>query len=403
MGAMQTELSDKVKQKDVDDIVHKKYEDIVQYLQEALKTSEGEEESFARRAEDLEDKLEKIANSKADRMEVSRMTEAVATNEATLVRITNTLKEKERSKDMYTKKEIADLLDMKVDKLDYEEKLKDVLKQARKSKKMTAMTGGLPAILDDDTYASMSSTAPSFSGNTAGALPPGSSHGQRENNAWKGLADGLRDESNFLLTQNPDVVMNDLQVQAQQLQSQLKAPTLTAADKAAITRQLQQVTLTQQQLMQVSSSQYDMNRIPTNTTTGTGGGGGTNTTSSGQDFSQFVKSKKGGAVKGPGGNVMALPSNNNPGYFRNPTEGGQAGGDPGLIPKNPIYAVDTPVEIEYYPNVPVDARPGHDMSFLGGPYAGGGFNLRQGKLGSNSLKPMGMVPTDPTDIEGNGV
>jgi hypothetical protein len=395
MGAIQTELSDKVRQKDVDDIVHKKYEDIVQYLQDALRTSEGEEESFAKRAEDLEERLQKIAASKADRLEVAPMMEIVVKTEAMLSKMHQSNKDKEKLKDMYSKKEIEALLELKVDKQEYEERMKEALKMARKSKKLSVMGGGLPTIDDNSTFMTMS---------TSSSLPTMTTN----SNMWKGLAEGYKEESKQAVYQNSSESPEDnLQKQQQMLQQQLQ---LVQQQQGLVTSQLQQgagdpVQLRQQlqdiqqmqqhlaqQLQVVQQTQSSASRSPSiqNPLAISG--------TAPADFSSFMKQKKGANKNHP---IANLPSNGNPGAFKVATEGGMPGGE--AVPPSALHTIDNPVELQYYPNVPPDSRQGHDMSFLGGPYAGGGFNLRQQKLSNQTLRPLGMVATEPTDIEGTGL
>jgi molybdopterin-biosynthesis enzyme MoeA-like protein len=394
MGAIQTELSDKVRQKDVDYIVHKKYEDIVQYLQDALRASEGEEESFAKRAEDLEERLQKVAASKADRLEVAPMMEIVVKTEAMLAKMNQSNKDKEKMKDMFSKKEIEALLELKVDKVEYEERMKEALKMARKSKKLTVMNGGLPAIDDNSTFMSMSSAQSSLAANS---------------NMWKGLAEGFKEESKQAVYQNSSESPEDnMQKQQQMIQQQLQ---LVQQQQNLLLSQLQQAgggdaTHIKQQLQDVQQMHIHLTTqlqvVQQNQSNASRTGGNSvmtlSVTGSANDFSTFAKGVKKANAKSAAGN---LPSNTNPGAFKQATEGGVAGGD--VIPPNVMHAIDNAVELQYYPNVPPDSRPGHDMSFLGGPYAGGGFNLRQQKLGTQQLRPMGMVPVEPVDVEGTGL
>eukprot|EP01035_Chromulina_nebulosa_P017606 gene17606-23180_t len=70
-----TELQDKVDKDSVNIIVHEKYDDIVKYLQDALQSSQEDEQNFKLKADELQELLLKLANSKCDRTEIAPMQE----------------------------------------------------------------------------------------------------------------------------------------------------------------------------------------------------------------------------------------------------------------------------------------------------------------------------------------
>ena len=167
---IQFQLMDKVSQEAVDNIVHKKYEDIVQYLKDALSSSAEDENNFKLKADELSDIVVKLNSSKADRSDLSAMQEIVIRAESMLNKLSS--QGGAKNKDTYSKKEVEAFLELKVDKADFEQQLSSV---AKGRKKKLSTTLGLPSTSVQDE-----------------ALLPAAS---REVAMWKGLADVMKDES----------------------------------------------------------------------------------------------------------------------------------------------------------------------------------------------------------------
>jgi hypothetical protein len=70
-------MVDKIDRNSTELIVQKKYEDIVQYLQDALEGSSEDEDNFKNIAVDLNEKLKKLASSKSDRLEIQPIQESL--------------------------------------------------------------------------------------------------------------------------------------------------------------------------------------------------------------------------------------------------------------------------------------------------------------------------------------
>jgi uncharacterized phage infection (PIP) family protein YhgE len=190
--AIQFQVADKVGVEDVDTIVHKKYEDIVSYLQDALRSSAEDEENFNKKNEELREMVLRLNSSKVDRLEIAPMQEIVIKAEAALARIdTGGSGGRQRSDSNggssvggagnsnkggngYSKKEVDALLELKVDKKDFEEYLNKYSKTGKKKGRLSSLTSTPPP--------------PSFVTGDPGAGPT-------DNTMWKGLADGLRGES----------------------------------------------------------------------------------------------------------------------------------------------------------------------------------------------------------------
>lgn len=151
-----SDLSDKVDRGNVEVIVHKKYEDIVQYLQEALHASAADEENFKQRANELIEQMAKLSNSKADRIELSPLQQSLVKTEAMLTKFLAQNKSKDaaekQQKDAYSKKEVEALLELKVNKEEFEQQIQLLLKGAKRKNKLSAIQGGVPELQEDLAY-----------------------------------------------------------------------------------------------------------------------------------------------------------------------------------------------------------------------------------------------------------
>lgn len=112
--------------------MQKKYEDIVQYLQDALEASSEDEDNFKNIAAELEEKLKKLASTKSDRLEIQPIQESLVKAEASIAKLMGQSRDSGKSADVYTRDQINELLDYKVDKAILEELVNQVIKGRRK-------------------------------------------------------------------------------------------------------------------------------------------------------------------------------------------------------------------------------------------------------------------------------
>lgn len=151
-----SDLTDKVDRANVEVIVHKKYEDIVQFLSEALKASAADEENFKQKANELIEAMAKLNNSKADRIEITPLQESIVKTEAMLTKLLSQNKIRESQdksqKEAYSRNEIDTLLELKVNKDDFEQQIQMLLKGAKKKNKLNAITGGVTDLTEDIAY-----------------------------------------------------------------------------------------------------------------------------------------------------------------------------------------------------------------------------------------------------------
>lgn len=138
---LQASLVDKIDRNIAEIIVQKKYEDIVQYLQDALEASSEDEDNFKNVALELEEKIKKLASSKSDRIEIQPLQESLVKAEASIAKLTSQHREVGKSDEVYSKSEVNVLLDLKVDKESLEELVNLVIK-SRRGKRMVSGTGG---------------------------------------------------------------------------------------------------------------------------------------------------------------------------------------------------------------------------------------------------------------------
>ena len=121
--SIQIELAEKVSRDNAELIVHKKYEDIVQYLHEALQASKADEEMFNKKADELRDAVKRLGISKADRFEIASMQETVMKTESIVNKLKNAESNAEKDRppeDMISRSEILELLTEKLDRSEFE-------------------------------------------------------------------------------------------------------------------------------------------------------------------------------------------------------------------------------------------------------------------------------------------
>ncbi len=141
---MTTELAEKIDRDSVGFIVHEKYEEIVRYLQDALQSSLEDENNFKEKADEIQEMVILLSNSKADRTEIANMQEIMVKSEALLKKIGNQGNMKEKIKDFISKKEVEALLANKVDRMEFEEQLHSAVNNSRRSRKLASLSTSLP-------------------------------------------------------------------------------------------------------------------------------------------------------------------------------------------------------------------------------------------------------------------
>lgn len=132
MEGLQAGLIDKIDRNMAELIVQKKYEDIVQYLQDALEASSEDEDNFKNIAAELEEKLRKLASTKSDRLEIQPIQESLVKAEANIAKLMSQNRDSGKNEDVYNKEEINELMDYKVDKETLEELVNQVIRSRRK-------------------------------------------------------------------------------------------------------------------------------------------------------------------------------------------------------------------------------------------------------------------------------
>jgi hypothetical protein len=393
--SIQFQLMDKVGQEAVDNIVHKKYEDIVQYLQDALSSTSEDENNFKQKATDLELLVNRLQNSKADRVEIVPMQEMLVKAEAML---SNNKSSKSSSKDSYSKKDVEAFLELKVDKATFEASIQQLEKKSKKNRKLSSIT-------DYENYAqSASILGGNFMSQSAdsGQMHQMQQIQQYDINNMKGV-DSRGDSRGG----------GDRGSPSHNVDEYVDNSTKDAAMWKGITNALK------------SESEQAINRSSVNHNRGGVGGGNNSTEKNGQTF---------GTVKGKKVSVTAsrtsanFPSNNQsaPGSFRVASEGNRGGSqvdnsgrqqvdhsgrqiDPRIegnsSNNNQQQHIQGQIPIEFIEGMPQGGNGvSPDLSYLGAPMTGGGFNRRGGGVASKShqsLKPIGMDTEE--DIEGNGL
>lgn len=148
MQGMIAEMTDKIDRESVGFIVHEKYEEIVRYLHEALQSSLEDERNFKEKADEIQEMVIMLSNSKADRTEIANMQEVMVKSEALLKKVGAQANLKDKIKDFVSRKELAELLQMKVDKIDFETQLQSAVVNTRKSRKAATLGTSLPPVSD---------------------------------------------------------------------------------------------------------------------------------------------------------------------------------------------------------------------------------------------------------------
>ena len=146
--SIMTDLAEKCDRKGVDVIVHNKYEDIVEYLQQALQSSAEDEKGFKQKAAEVQESMEKLAHSKADRMEIMAMQEALVKIEATFQKVSTMMKAREEQGEVISKEEAEKRFSEKLDKSEFKEEMHNLIRVMKRNRKNSVMTGGVGEIED---------------------------------------------------------------------------------------------------------------------------------------------------------------------------------------------------------------------------------------------------------------
>ena len=181
IDGIQISLLEKVDRNTTEMIVHQKYEDIVQYLQDALQANAEDEENFKNIAKSLQDSVGGIKQSKVDRAEIAPMQEAIANTEAIVFKLRSQLSKEKGEKELYTKPEVDELLFTKMDKDEFEFRIQEFMK-GKKTKKFSSSAnftditsrGGSTSFMNDDASSAQIKLKPIASttgGGSGGASP----------------------------------------------------------------------------------------------------------------------------------------------------------------------------------------------------------------------------------------
>lgn len=173
MQATQAELSDKIDRESVGFIVHEKYNEIVKFLEDALQSSLEDEKNFKEKAEEIQEMVILLSNSKADRTEIANMQEMMVKSESLLKKVGTQANLKDKLRDMVTRKEVDALLSNKVDRLELEHLLQSTMANTRKNRKLNAFSTSLQPIEDSLSANQYSSGAQSL---LSQSLPNPSNH-----------------------------------------------------------------------------------------------------------------------------------------------------------------------------------------------------------------------------------
>jgi hypothetical protein len=351
MQSMQTELAEKIDRESVGFIVHEKYEEIVRYLQDALQSSMEDENNFKEKADEIQEMVVLLSNSKADRTEIANMQEVMVKSEALLKKVGAQVNIKEKMKELVTRQELEELLTMKVDRLEFENQLQNAVSSVRRTKKMSSLSTGLPPVQDEALH---------------GHLP--------------GIQDHIR------------------QVESPPTTASLKARGLTPpvnGDKVLFIDPPNNNQPVQQAYQPIPVIAIGQSL------------GGSSPPKSKSDFGSYVKSKgkhKGTVLSSSAG---SLPSADVPGAFRKASEGGRPGGQQDPRSSHPQLEGYGATEYPFVADPNNYSMPYADQSnttdhlaYLHGPLVGGGFNARSAHI----LRSMpGNKAVAPDDVEGKGL
>eukprot|EP00599_Poterioochromonas_sp_BG-1_P008007 CAMPEP_0173150978 /NCGR_PEP_ID=MMETSP1105-20130129/11295_1 /TAXON_ID=2985 /ORGANISM="Ochromonas sp., Strain BG-1" /LENGTH=618 /DNA_ID=CAMNT_0014066243 /DNA_START=79 /DNA_END=1935 /DNA_ORIENTATION=- len=364
MQTMSAELADKIDRDSVGFIVHEKYEEIVRYLQDALQSSLEDENNFKEKADEIQEMVILLSNSKADRTEIANMQEMMVKSEALLKKFGANANLKEKIKDFISKKEVEALLANKIDRNEFEEQLNSALNNSRRNRKLASLSTSLNVPPDR----AMTSGLVNYSSDL---ISPNLEIPQQRAVSPNGNDSGFKQ---VLAFGRPNSASG-------------YNPNLLSIDPPA------------------PHSQAQVKPIPV-IAIGQGIG---NSPRRSPDFGTYLKMKgKGG--KGLTGSSSTPNIEAPPGAFRKATEGGKPGGQVVLhseSAKNPAVdpegygATEYPFsDPQYKMNYADQSKLTDHLAYLHGPIVGGGFNVRNAHLMKNM--PAGR-PVAADDVEGKGM
>lgn len=360
MQGVNAELADKIDRESVGFMVHEKYEEIVRYLHEALQSSLEDERNFKEKADEIQEMVILLSNSKADRTEIANMQEVMVKSEALLKKVGAQANLKEKIKEFVSRKELDQLLAMKVDKLEFDQQLQNAVTNSRRVRKMATMDSGLPPVVDGAV------------GGQASFVNGGDDIGK----TGSGRA------------QSPTLLSSSSQKsgQVQTLRGNVAAAAVVAGQSGHA---------------DVINTGKQVANIPVIALGQSLGGTGASPSRASADFSAFMKGK------GKGKELLStsLPSAEVPGAFRKASEGGRPGGQvkrpSSGKPLAGYGASEYPyTEPTYQNNYSEQGALTDHLAYLQGPIIGGGFNVRAAHL--QKAIPSGSVVVQD-DVEGKGM
>ena len=457
--AMAMEMTEKIDRESVGFIVHEKYEEIVRYLQDALQSSLEDENRFKQKADEIQEMVILLTNSKADRTEIQHMQELMVKSEALLKKVGGQMNIKEKLKDLVSRKDLEAILEMKVDKVDFEMQLQQVAANSKRNRKLTSMPTGPPTVddaIDQIKPASMLNRKPVVGSGSQGNTARTSGRGGPETQRGEAIMHQQQALGEYDHFEDP---AGD-GYQSPFLPGE-RSPSGERGSAAELARQKNlgfsaDISKTNQDVGRKYPGPGEtpvmaIGRSMGNTSPGRGNTGEFATDAAGSvsktggrnaggDFGSHVRGKTKNPVTS-----SSLPNTVPPGTFRTATEGGKAGGDRAHTPggskrtvtgaPKPVYVEGGPIltqqqwvaagqdpgtYIQYLQQVEsinpglaaqmaaqLAQDPGSQQgsvpdhtSFMQGPVIGGGFNTHS----KNLLHKMpGAKPVADEDLEGKGL
>ena len=346
MQGMTTEMAEKMDRREVSFIVHEKYEEIVKYLQDALQSSTEDEQNFKLKAEEIQNMVMTLTNTKADRVEIAPMQEVLVKTETMLKKMNQSSK----SKESYSKKEVEAMFALKVDRTEFEEQLQSMLKSSKKNKRLAALGQNLSSVQDE-----------AVGGPEDQRLHPHPQDVMRDKQMWKGIAENLKDESEEAI-----------------LRAAYKAHTAGGGN----TSDFSAFVLSKK--AQNAGKAVDKMALPSQAATP---GGFRGNSESGKPAQGNYNSNN--------FDLSRPTTSDRPGTGGANLDAGANGGPNGSLDMYGGVKTDYPAA-PFPPNQPQEHLP--DMSFIGAQVAGGGFNQRDG--GGLSHAPLKAL-NDASESKGD--
>jgi hypothetical protein len=129
---LQASVAEKIDRNITEIIVQKKYEDIVEYLQDALQSSAEDEDNFKNVVTDLDERLKLLSTTKCDKKDIMPLQETIIKTESDLSKAMKLIKEFHKNNDHFSKEELLHMFDTKLDKEGIEHLVSEVIKGKRK-------------------------------------------------------------------------------------------------------------------------------------------------------------------------------------------------------------------------------------------------------------------------------